>query len=433
MNRKFYENRPYHAFLSYRHADSEVVDKLYNWLAKEANLKIWYDTNNLKSSEEIVSSLPSAIEQCRAIILVLSKQAKESGWIKKEYDFAIHQSVEHEDFKIIIINIDNSAVPKFVRTTKYIQLQDGQLVSEKGQEILLGLTYTSANLNLKNSRDIYVCRSWRKSEEDIADFISYEFHKKHFRLIGDSSDQQDYSEERVKSIISSCGGVLVIVPHRGNHSTSKYILKELNFARELNLPIVLFKDKEVDSITLKEEELLISFEETDLEIETDKLITAIEFMQEEYKKPPAPHFVFLGAPFGRGDKLLLKRNLSVKDLIEKITSMPCIIGDDIKKANIQEYIANKVIQAHLIIADISEENINTCIEAGIALGAQKADKLFLLQTGDRKRPPFMFRHLQVRSYQDDLFLIALIHKIVYPYRRRIINYELISQFENSRF
>lgn len=433
MNRKFYENRPYHAFLSYRHADSSFVNSLHNWLTQEANLKIWFDSDNLKAADEIVASLPNAISKCRSIILVWSQRAKQSGWIKNEYSYAVQQSVENEDFKIIVINIDNSEVPKFSQTTKYINLVDGKLSPESGEDLLQGLSYSGSDYNLENSRDIYICRSWRKNEEDSADYFTYEFHKKHFRLIGDSSDHKHYSEERIKSIMSSCGGVLVIAPHRGNNKTSKYILKELGFARELELPVVIFKEKEVEGIEALEGELIITYEDKDLSSYNDSILDAIEFMMEEYKTPPFPHFVFLGVPFGKGDEAILNRNIAIKELIEKITSMPCFIGDDIVGSNIQEFIVDKVIKSYIAITDISEDNINTCIEAGIAMGAKQTDRLFLLQTGERKSPPFMFRHLQVRHYENNLALIALIHKIVYPHRRRIINYELISQFENSKF
>ena len=41
-----------------------------------------------------------------------------------------------------------------------------------------------------------------------------------------------------------------------------------------------------------------------------------------------------------------------------------------------------------------------------------------------RRAPFMFRDSQLFRYQDESELIGLIHSLVYPYRRRILNYEI---------
>jgi hypothetical protein len=72
----------------------------------------------------------------------------------------------------------------------------------------------------------------------------------------------------------------------------------------------------------------------------------------------------------------------------------------------------------MMIADISKENLNTCIEAGIAIGANVP--LNLLSGDERHKPPFMFRDRQIWHYQDDLELLGIIHKLVLPYRRYIL-------------
>jgi hypothetical protein len=74
-----------------------------------------------------------------------------------------------------------------------------------------------------------------------------------------------------------------------------------------------------------------------------------------------------------------------------------------------------------MIADITEDNLNTCVEAGIAKGTET--KLNLIAKEPRKRPPFMFRDLKVFHYADDMELLAVVHRILHPYRRRILNYE----------
>jgi hypothetical protein len=72
--------------------------------------------------------------------------------------------------------------------------------------------------------------------------------------------------------------------------------------------------------------------------------------------------------------------------------------------------------------NVSPINLNTCIEAGISMGANIP--LHLVSRGPRRKPPFMFLDQQVWYYSDDVDLLGVIHKIAYPYRRRVLNYEL---------
>ena len=90
----------------------------------------------------------------------------------------------------------------------------------------------------------------------------------------------------------------------------------------------------------------------------------------------------------------------------------------IQRGHIQGEIVDMIVHAQMMIADVSSENLNTCIEAGIAIGANVP--LNLLSGGERHKPPFMFRDRQIWHYQDDLDLLGTIHKLVLPYRRHIL-------------
>jgi hypothetical protein len=76
----------------------------------------------------------------------------------------------------------------------------------------------------------------------------------------------------------------------------------------------------------------------------------------------------------------------------------------------------------MMIADISDQNLNTCIEAGIARGA--GTRLHLVAREPRRSPPFMFRDQQVWHYSDDVALLGIVFRLVYPYRRRVLSTEL---------
>lgn len=73
---------------------------------------------------------------------------------------------------------------------------------------------------------------------------------KGFRLIGDSKDRKSFfgkeDLKRVRSIISSCVGLVAILPDRGYGKTSPFMLEEIRFGREFMLPSLIVAESHVD-------------------------------------------------------------------------------------------------------------------------------------------------------------------------------------------
>jgi hypothetical protein len=102
--------------------------------------------------------------------------------------------------------------------------------------------------------------------------------------------------------------------------------------------------------------------------------------------------------------------------------MPTFVGNEIHERQIQSAIIDKLRGAFLVLADITDDNLNTCIEAGMGVAAGTGVELFA--RGKPRRPPFMLRDLQLSTYEDEVELIGLVHKIARRYRRRILNAEM---------
>jgi hypothetical protein len=414
--------RDFQAFLSHAHADKSTVDRLYAWLHDTADIPIWYDAANLPTGTMIGTYLAEAITQCRSLIIVLSEASVKSGWVKEEYNAALGQRTQFEEFRIIPIRFEECEVPGFLQTTKWLDIAGGQFDIIPANDLLASLYYDDVDLGLGKNRDIYISRTWRENEADQADIICRLLVKAGFRLIGDSKDQEGFAEgQRVESIISSCGGLVAILPDRGQGKTSKYMLKEIEIARDLNLPYLIVKESTVDlpgELANQATEVLDTNPADDLS-NSAALQNGIELLGEEWVSPAKPHYIFFGTDF---DDTHTDRNRAIKQTIQRVTAMPCVMGDEIRSGQIQRVITERISEAFMMIADISAENINTCIEAGIARGART--RFHLVASEPRRRPPFMFRHQQVWHYADDVDLLGKIHRIVYPYRRRVLNWEL---------
>jgi hypothetical protein len=412
--------RLYRAFISHAHTDKDFVGSLYSWLKERAGIPIWYDTYNLSTSATISTDIANAISQCRNMIIVLSNASLKSGWVDEEYNFAIGQRAKYKQFRIIPIRIEDCEIPGFLQTTKWIDIVDKKFDIKAALELITGLYYDDRALRLENTWDIYISRSWSPNESALPDYVCQMLDKAEFRLIGDSEDQPKYSPKRVQSIINSCGGLVAILPDRGRGSTSNYIIDEIHFAQEAGLPTLIISEPSVN-LPADLAELAVPISVTDIRKNETNIVlqSEIELLADKWQKPTQPHYVFFATDLATDHQ---QTNGIVQQAVQHITAMQCVIGDKILESHIREAITENISQSSLVIADISDNNINSCIEAGIAIGAQKP--LRLVARLPRGKVPFMLSNYQVLNYSDDLELLSTIHQIAFPFRRRVLNNEL---------
>lgn len=424
--------REFHAFLSHAYADKKIVDQINYFLNRVAKIPVWYDAFHLPPAAHINTELPRVIGNCRNMIIILSNKSISSGYVEFETNHALNHQIQCKNFRIIPVRIDGCKVPEHLSINKWIDLKNGEIDLESLVNLFLSLSYKDVYSHSLDTRDVYVSRTWRENEARLADNICKMLDEHGFRLIGDYEDQSGFDEhDRVKSIISSCGGLVAILPHRGNGKTSRYMLKEIKIAKDINLPVMIVADAKVN---LPDDIAKSAIKISNNQIDHDKnliLQEEIKNLENEWKKPVKPHYIFYSTDFKEKNT---EKNFMIKRLIESVTAMPCVMGEEIDEGNLQEIITKKIRESFFMMADISgycdkgknkEKKVNTLIEAGIARGAGK--KLFLLSETPRRTPPFMFRDQQIFYYDNDKELIGKIYRLIYPYRRRILNYELQKQ------
>lgn len=426
--------RPYMAFLSHAHTDKDFVDKLDHWLTTVADIPIWYDSRNLNAASMVASDLPTAIAESRGIIIIVSESSVSSGWVEEEYNAAINERTLNKAFKIIPLKINEVVVPRPLATTKWIDCSNGEFGLEHAKQLLLSLYDFDQATVQPNVRDVYFSCGWRDRESELNLCIAKPYIQRRFRLVGDSKDQKGFAfGDRIKLIMESCGAMLAVLPHRGNGLTSKYILRELAVAKQLGLFTYVFAEQEVSikqTIDAADDEfkrLISGLESVNpivISVSEQKSLmqvlgTGAEIMEEEWRPPKKPHYVFFARDFQVCSEQAYS---SAKMVVEAVSSMVCIDGDNIHELNVQQAIRERIIKSFLTIADISENNTNAIIEAGISTGARVPTHL--ISKGPRKKPPFMFRDEQVWFYDSEVEMIGIVHRIIRPYRRRIVNEEL---------
>jgi hypothetical protein len=415
--------RPYHTFLSHAHVDKTLVDKVYSWLA-DAKIPAWYDSINLPAGTRIANHLPKAIENSRSMIIVVSHTSVTKGWVEHEYDMAINHQTLYPAFRIIPLRIDDTDPPGFLANYKHINLSGQELTIEVAQELLIGLYGESSDIGSTEGRNVFVSRGWHTADRPVADVACLMLAESGLRLIGDCEDQPHWDSIRITAIIDSCGAFVAILPYRANstHHTTAYALRELELASSVGLPTLVIAQPGVEVPTKflgSNSPVQVCSGDLD-EADRVKLRSTAEQLGEEWRPPRNPSYVFYATGI---DGSRTVRNDAVRHVIETITGLPCYIGQEIRGGgSVQQAIVDYIRDASVVLADITDDNVNTCIEAGMARACKRP--LYLLRRGEAGRPPFMFRDQQVFHFMTDAQLLARVHSLVYGYRRRLINREL---------
>jgi hypothetical protein len=401
-----FNRRPYRAFLSHSHVDKSFVDKLYVWLSEFAGMKVWYDSVEFPNGL-VASELGNALERCKSAILILSEKSVSSGWVEEEWNISVEQKNFTPDFQIIALKLDKCTLPAALRARKWIEVQEGELSASVACQVLEGLHWYSTQPSEVSRPAFYLSRGNQTAEQLLSRCRSAGY-----RFVRDSPDQEHFSETRIKNLIASTSGVCAFVSNRGAGATSKYILEEIRYAQEMNVPVLAILDPgvartSIDEILPKKHSVIEK-----AELDSEQVESLAEDFLDRAPRPLRGAHCFLGHAFTQDQRPAWQM---AKRIAEVVSGLPCVSGDDLTGDSAQQQIVEKIASSAISIFDISEERLNSCIEAGVARGA--GVRYELVCKGPRHRPPFLFRDKQVFFYETTTDLLGLVRKLMFDFRR----------------
>jgi hypothetical protein len=117
------QGKEWNVFLSYRSVNRAWVLSLYDIL-KELGHKVFLDQYVLKPGDELITNLEDALDKSMAGILIWSGAAKDSDWVRKEYNTLERKSTDDTDFRFIIIKLDDIQLPVFAMNKIHIDFSN---------------------------------------------------------------------------------------------------------------------------------------------------------------------------------------------------------------------------------------------------------------------------------------------------------------------
>lgn len=106
-------------FLSHSSIDKNIVTSIALDL-QERKVTTWLDAYDILPGESIMSKINKGLEECKYVLLFLSKNSVKSSWVTKEWETVLWDEINSGKIKVIPVKLEECEIPKILQTKKYI-------------------------------------------------------------------------------------------------------------------------------------------------------------------------------------------------------------------------------------------------------------------------------------------------------------------------
>lgn len=111
-------------FLSFSSKNVLLARHIFENLKRDAKVEVWFDLDQEGESPEhtkrIERWLREAVYNSRGFILLWTRAAKESRWVRKEVLWASEKASRDPDFHLMVLKLDNEPIPPDLIETRYL-------------------------------------------------------------------------------------------------------------------------------------------------------------------------------------------------------------------------------------------------------------------------------------------------------------------------
>lgn len=127
-------------FLSHSSVDKPWVIKLKGDLLRYG-VSVWLDKDEIRPGDIVVDVLEQALDNCRAIALIVSPASISSGWVKEEYSRALSiAKTKQPSIPIIPVILQEAKLPGFLKSRNWVDFRDETAYAERVRELVWGIT-----------------------------------------------------------------------------------------------------------------------------------------------------------------------------------------------------------------------------------------------------------------------------------------------------
>ena len=109
-------------FISHSNKDRNMALKLFQELTK-LGITAWTYEQEIDSGTNIVSQVESELKSADFVLVLLSQNAAQSPWVKREYTCRLSDDLSNGRESIIPVRLDNSEIPYLLRSSKWVDFR----------------------------------------------------------------------------------------------------------------------------------------------------------------------------------------------------------------------------------------------------------------------------------------------------------------------
>lgn len=415
------QKRPNDLFIGYGHADLALVEPVVDWLTRSAGLRVWYDATSGSAARRTTDLLGGGIESARGALFFISKNWGASTWCRDEHEVALTQRRSNSDFFVVAAQVSEGEIPTWFTTSQVLDMRKFDVPSASA---LLRSLAPNPPLRFDNNQDVYYAGPWSNPSNAAKKAVGV-LNRMGWRLVGDSPDHPHFADavQRITSIIQTSRALIAVLPFDRSqpNNTSPWILQEARIAQRLGQPYLLAAEH---GVTVPPELAADAFGRAVLPLASEGpdegfhvTLQAFDDMLDHRSQSDAGAYSFLAASL-LGDAMETEMLASV---VERATNMTCVRGQYLTGQHAQQAIVERIRNAAFVIADVTDDNRNSLIEAGVARGAGVPLHLLCRLPADGGRKTrFMFQDVEMNWYSSALERTGAAHRIAKKYRRRIL-------------
>jgi TIR domain len=416
------QKRPNDLFVSYGYADKTLVDPIVDWLHRAAGLRVWYDAVTGDASKRNTTLLSNAIQSARGAVFFLSRSWEASAWCQDEHELVLAERRTNNAFLLVAVRIDDLEIPPWFRIANVIDFR--HIEARTASDFLRSLV-PNPPVRVDNDQDVYFAGPWSRPNTATKSKLRLLL-EMGWRLVGDAPDHPHFDDarKRIASIIATSRGLVAVLPFlkdKPPDNTSPWILDEIRIALSCGHPYLLVAE---NGVNIQAELVAGAFGNDVIPLGSDgpdtsfqQILTNFDDLLTRRPHCDARAFSFLATSL-LGDQRDADDLISV---IERTSNMTCLRGQGFTGRHVQKAIIERIRDAAFVIADVSEDNRNSLIEAGVALGAGTPLHLLCrLRPEDSRKIRFMFEDMEMNWYANPLERLGAVYRIAKMYRRQIL-------------
>jgi TIR domain len=165
-----FPDKPYDVFLSHGHIDVDIVVKIAERLADEADARVWLDRWVLIPGQHFQQEMAKGLEEA-ATCAVCIGDTTPAGWFREEIEKALNRQTRDPEFRVIPVILPNgnrSMIDNFLELRSWADFKNGILDAEAFHILTCGIRGVSPGRPPASSRLVDIeARFIREKLEEI--------------------------------------------------------------------------------------------------------------------------------------------------------------------------------------------------------------------------------------------------------------------------